>query len=79
MDTNNSQSSLETALTQSDGHSRGCANPFCNVSMGEISPQGKHGRYCSDRCRLEVYALRVTKAMLEKVGIIEFHRLLEQV
>lgn len=68
-----------TALTLSDGHSqRRCANPFCESVVESKSPRAKHGRYCSDRCRMDGYALRRAKAMLDKVGIIEFHRLLEQ-
>ena len=43
------------------------------------SYQGKHGRYCSPGCRMDGYALRRAKALLSKVGIIEFHRLLERV
>jgi len=65
-------SSLETALTQSNGHSRACANPFCNSPMGELSPQGKHGRYCSTRCRMDGYVLRRAKAMIAEVGVVEF-------
>jgi hypothetical protein len=40
--------------------------------MGEISPQGKHGRYCSDRCRMDGYVLRRAKQMIDEVGVIEF-------
>jgi hypothetical protein len=35
-------------------------------------------RYCSNPCKLDGYALRRAKALLAKVGIIEFHRLLDR-
>lgn len=72
MVTDNALASLETALTQSNEHSRACANPFCNTPMGAISPQGKHGRYCCARCRLDGYVLRRAEAMMNEVGVIEF-------
>ena len=68
-----------TALTHIKNDSRRCVNPFCNAPMGEVSSQGKHRRYCSDRCRLDGYALRRAKALLNKVGIVRFHTLLEMV
>ena len=37
----------------------------------------KHGRYCSDKCRMNGYALRRAKALLDLVGVIEFYRLLD--
>ena len=46
--------------------------------MSEASPQGKHRRYCCDRCRLDAYALRRARAMLNKVGLVRFYVLLEQ-
>ena len=65
-------------LTQSLGHSQRCANPFCNQTI-EIKPRGKHGRYCSDRCRMDGYVLRRAKALLHEVGLIEFYERLHQV
>jgi hypothetical protein len=38
----------------------------------------KHGRYRSDKCRMDGYALRRAKALLDQVGVIEFHRLLRE-
>ena len=35
-------------------------------------------RYCSNRCKLDGYALRRAKALLNRVGIISFHVLLDQ-
>jgi hypothetical protein len=72
------QTCVRTALTQSNGHSQRCANPFCDVEVEIKSPRGKHGRYCSDRCRLDGYALRRVKALLDQVGIIRFHALIDQ-
>jgi hypothetical protein len=46
--------------------------------MGAASPQGKHGRYCCDRCRTDGYVLRRAKAMIAEVGIIEFNEMLER-
>jgi len=40
------------------------------------SPRGKHGRYCSDRRRMDSYVLRRAKAMLAEVGIVELNRIL---
>jgi hypothetical protein len=42
------------------------------------SARGKHGRYCSDACRMDGYALRRAKALLNRVGVIEFQRLLRE-
>ena len=72
------RSCARTALTESHGGSRACANPFCNAPMGAVSPQGKHGRYCGDRCRTDGYVLRRAKAMIAEVGIIEFNEILER-
>jgi hypothetical protein len=66
------------ALTQCLEHSQPCANPFCKAVVTK-SPRGKHGRYCSDRCRMDRYVLRRAKAMLDEVGIIEFNEILEKV
>ena len=35
-------------------------------------------RYCSNRCKLDGYALRRAKALLNKVGIVRFHTLLDE-
>jgi hypothetical protein len=66
-----------TALTQLNGHSQSCANPFCKAPVNINSPRGKHGRYCSAPCRMDGYALRRVKALLNRVGVIRFHELLE--
>ena len=59
-------------------HSQQCANPFCKGLVEIKSPRGKHGRYCSDRCRMDGYVLRRAKAMLDEVGIVElFDRIME--
>ena len=64
------------ALTLRNGHSERCAKPLCN---GTARKSRKHGRYCSDKCRMDGYALRRAKALLDQVGVIEFNRLLDQV
>ena len=55
---------VTTALTQLNGHSQRCANPFCKAPFNIKSPRGKHGRYCSDHCRMDGYALKRAKALL---------------
>ena len=62
-----------TALTRFSGHSKPCANPFWVVVVEIKSTKGKHGRYCSDRCRTDGYVLRRAKSMIAEVGIIEFN------
>jgi len=65
-----------TALTHIQNDSGRCANSFCDKQR-EIKPRGAHGRYCSPACRLDGYSLRRAKVLLDNVGIIEFHRLLD--
>ncbi len=68
-----------TALTQLNGHAQSCANPFCKAPVNIKSPRGKHGRYCSDHCRMDGYALKRAKALLNRVGVIRFHTLMDEV
>ena len=68
-----------TALTQLNGDSQRCANPFCKAPVNIKSPRGKHGRYCSDHCRMDGYALKRAKALLNRVGVIRFHTLMDEV
>jgi hypothetical protein len=63
------------ALTAKQSAFDRCANPFCNAAM-EAKP-GK--KYCSDRCRMDAYALRRARELLNRVGIITFYGLLDQV
>jgi hypothetical protein len=63
---------LVTVLTQSDGHSQPCANPFCKVVVEIRSPRGKHGRYCSPKCRSDGYALRRARALCCKSASSSF-------
>ena len=68
------------SLTTSSGQSDTCQNPFCK-SVIEPLPDGwrrTKRRYCSNRCKLDGYALRRAKALLNKVGIVRFHELLDQ-
>ena len=66
-----------TALTQLNGLSQSCANPFCKAPVNIKSPRGKHGRYCSYQCRMDGYALKRAKALIAKFGVIRFHELLD--
>ena len=68
------------SLTTSNGQSDACQNPFCK-SVIEPLPDGWRRttrRYCSNRCKLDGYAVRRAKALLNKVGIVRFHELLDQ-
>jgi hypothetical protein len=65
------QTCATTALTQLNGHSQRCASPFCKVAVVN-APRGKHGRYCSSRCRMDGYVIRRAKEMMDQVGVIEF-------
>ena len=54
------------SLTTSSGQSDACQNPFCK-SVIEPLPDGwrrTKRRYCSNRCKLDGYALRRAKALL---------------
>ena len=53
-----------------------CSNLFCD---GTARKSRKHGRYCSDKCWMDGYSLRRVKALLNKVGVMEFRRLLDEV
>ena len=52
-------------------------NPFCDKQR-KIKPRGKHGAIARRRVGLDGYALRRVKELLNKVGIIRFHELLDQ-
>ena len=68
-----------TALTQLSWDSQRCGNPFCTGPLNIKSPRGKHGRYCSDHCRMDGDALKRAKALLNRAGVIRFHELMDQV
>jgi hypothetical protein len=70
----NTDTPVSEALTLNGGPS--CASPFCEGTARQIR---KHGRYCSDRCRMDGYVLRRARMLMDQVGIIEFSRLLDQV
>ena len=68
------------SLTTSSGQFDACQNPFCK-SVIEPLPDGwrrTKRRYCSNRCKLDGYALRRAEALLNRVGIVRFHDLLDQ-
>lgn len=72
------RSCARTALTHTQNDFERCANPFCDKER-KIKPRGKHGRYCSPQCRMDVYMLKRAKAMLNRVGIVNFFSILEGV
>jgi hypothetical protein len=68
------------SLTTSNGHSDKCASPFCDSIIAPL-PDGWRRtarRYCSNRCRFDGYALRRAKALLDKVGVLRFHTLMDE-
>src|ERR1051325_4784517 len=73
---------VNLVVTTSSGHSQRCANPFCNTVIEPMI----HGRwrrtkrrFCSDSCKYDYHAAKRTKALLNRVGIAEFHELIRQV
>jgi len=50
------------------------------AQVHSVSRRWRQGprRYCCDQCKLDVHALRRAKALLNRVGIIRFHELLDQ-
>lgn len=52
-----------------------CHNPFCNnpVESGKRKPR----RFCSDRCKMDTWALRRVAEMLIPLGPAEGWRVLE--
>jgi hypothetical protein len=74
------QSCATKSLTTSSGQSDTCGNPFCNSTI-EPLPDGWRRtarRYCSNTCRMDGYALRRVRALLNKVGIVTVHDLLDR-
>lgn len=69
---------VTTALTHIRIDSGRCANPFCDRQR-EIKPRGKHGRYCSPKCRMDVWALKRAKALRNQVGVVDFFSKLESI
>jgi hypothetical protein len=49
-----------------------CAQPITIKAQ-----KGK--RYCSDQCRMDGYAVRRVKALLNRAGVIRFHELMDKV
>ena len=54
-----------------------CANPLCAKPITIKAQRGK--RYCSDHCRMDGYALKRAKTLLNRVGILRFHELMDKV
>ena len=68
------------SLTSSSGQSDTCQNPFCKSIIEALPDRWRRTkrRYCSNRCKLDGYALRRAEALLNRVGIVRFHDLLDQ-
>ena len=69
------------SLTSSSGQSDTCQNPFCKSIIEALPDRWRmtKRRYCSNRCKLDDgYALRRAEALLNCVGIVRFHDLLDQ-
>lgn len=73
-------SCVKQSLTTSSGHSERCQNPFCNVPIDPL-PNGDWRRtprkFCSSRCKIDAFALRRVKRMIDRVGIAEFNRVVK--
>ncbi len=65
-------------VTTSSGHSQRCSNPFCNTVI-EPMIHGRWRRFCSDACKYDYHALKRVKALVGRIGVIEFQRLLRGV
>jgi hypothetical protein len=65
-------------LTTSSEHF--CRNPFCKARIEPLADGWRRTKrlYCSGRCKVDGYALRRARALLNKVGILKFHDLLDQ-
>jgi hypothetical protein len=56
-----------------------CGNLVCGNSLPSKGQYGPAKRFCSQQCRNEVYALRRAKALLDRVGVVKFYSLLDQI
>ena len=68
--------------TTSSGHSQRCGNPFCNADIEPLNRghwRRTKRRFCSDHCKYNYHALKRVKAIVARVGIIEFYQLLNEV
>ena len=63
-------------LTATSEDSQRCGNPFCAEAITIKSQRGK--LYCCDHCRMDGYALKRAKALLNRVGVIRFHELMDR-
>ena len=71
---------VSQSLTTSSEQSYACGNPFCKAII-EPLPEGYRRtarRYCSDRCKLDCYALRRVAAIISQVGLVRFYDRLDQ-
>ena len=69
---------VSEALTEFQGHSERCSNPFCDAPMAAKNKHAAVKKFCSNRCRLDGYVLRRAKAMLDEAGIVEFNAILQR-
>jgi hypothetical protein len=77
MPSTDTRSCVIQSLTTSSGHSGRCQNPFCNSNIEPLNSgrwRRTERRYCCNPCKLDGYVLRRAKAMIQEVGIIEFHK-----
>ena len=65
-------------LTELQGHPERCSNPFCDAPMTAKNKHAPVKLVCSDRCRMDRYVLRRARAMLDKVGAVQFNAILQR-
>lgn len=57
-----------------------CSSPLCDVQFEQTGIMRLEPRkFCSAECRQDAWILRRAKALLDKVGIIKFHTILDEV
>ena len=71
-------SCVSEALTEFQGHSERCSNPFCDAPMAAKNKHAPVKKFCCDRCRMDGYVLRRATAVVGEVGIVEFNAILQK-
>jgi hypothetical protein len=56
-----------------------CASPLCTEQFEQSGMRINPRRYCSERCRQDVWILKRAKQMVDHVGVISFHVILDKV
>ena len=75
-------SCASVVVTTSTGHSRECANPFCKAVIEPLNGgrwRRTERRHCTDECKRDHQALVRARAVLNRVGIIRFHDLMDEI